>query len=106
MSLEYVPILGGYRAKQSEVSECWGTKERDVCGCGGNKNRCTFYPENREETKTIPESKIKQVRNTVAQLDLFDKAELCAIKVFVKRMVGEETYNKKVDEIYQRIKCE
>jgi hypothetical protein len=71
-----------------------------------SKHGSTFYPENREETTTIPESKIKQVRNTVAQLDLLDKAELCAIKVFVKRMVGEETYNKKVDEIYQRIKCE
>lgn len=28
-----------------ERSECWGTKERDVCSCGGDEAHCTFYPE-------------------------------------------------------------
>lgn len=23
--------------------ECWGTKEREECTCGGNKYNCTFY---------------------------------------------------------------
>ena len=22
---------------------CWGTKEKEECSCGGNKNRCNFY---------------------------------------------------------------
>lgn len=23
--------------------ECWGTKERETCSCGGDKTKCTFY---------------------------------------------------------------
>lgn len=25
------------------VPRCWGTKERDVCDCGGDKSNCNFY---------------------------------------------------------------
>lgn len=28
---------------------CWGTKERDRCGCGGDVTMCDFYPEKREK---------------------------------------------------------
>lgn len=31
--------------------ECWGTKEREECKCGGDQTKCDFYPEKREETK-------------------------------------------------------
>lgn len=24
-------------------SECWGTREKDPCSCGGDKNKCDFY---------------------------------------------------------------
>lgn len=24
-------------------AECWGTRERDLCSCGGDKTKCTFY---------------------------------------------------------------
>lgn len=27
--------------------ECWGTRERDLCSCNGNTNKCDFYPEKR-----------------------------------------------------------
>lgn len=29
------------------MERCWGTKERDVCDCGGDKRKCNFnlYPE-------------------------------------------------------------
>lgn len=23
--------------------ECWGTKEREACSCGGDRNKCDFY---------------------------------------------------------------
>ena len=23
--------------------QCWGTKEREECSCGGDKKKCTFY---------------------------------------------------------------
>lgn len=25
-------------------AECWGTKEKEPCICGGDKNKCDFYP--------------------------------------------------------------
>ena len=28
-----------------EVSRCLGTRERDVCSCGGYKSQCNFYRE-------------------------------------------------------------
>lgn len=27
---------------------CWGTKEKDECDCGGDRRKCTHYPDNRE----------------------------------------------------------
>ena len=32
----------------SVIGECWGTRERDECRCGGYKELCTFYPEYRK----------------------------------------------------------
>ena len=29
--------------------ECWGTRERDECSCGGDRTKCDFYPEVREK---------------------------------------------------------
>jgi hypothetical protein len=29
--------------------ECWGTRERDECSCGGDKTKCDFYPDVREK---------------------------------------------------------
>ena len=29
------------------IGECWGTKERDECQCGGDPKCCDFYPEKR-----------------------------------------------------------
>ena len=28
--------------------QCYGTKEREPCACGGDKRKCDFYPELRE----------------------------------------------------------
>lgn len=28
-------------------TECWGTKEREECSCGGDETKCNFYPEKR-----------------------------------------------------------
>ena len=33
----------------SSESECWGTRERDRCFCGGDRTKCDFYPEIQEE---------------------------------------------------------
>ena len=30
--------------------ECWGTKEREACMCGGDESRCDFYPYKRKQS--------------------------------------------------------
>ena len=29
--------------------QCWGTREREYCECGGDESKCDFYPEKRNE---------------------------------------------------------
>ena len=29
----------------AEIERCSGTKEVDVCNCGGDRSKCDFYPE-------------------------------------------------------------
>ena len=33
--------------------ECWGTKEREVCKCGGDPTKCDFYPEVRAKAPKL-----------------------------------------------------
>lgn len=30
-----------------DKSECWGTKERELCDCDGDETKCDFYQEKR-----------------------------------------------------------
>jgi hypothetical protein len=32
-----------------DMARCFGTKEQDPCRCGGDRTKCDFYPEIREE---------------------------------------------------------
>lgn len=41
-------IRGG-RLPKEPTYECWGTRERDACSCGGDQMKCDFYPEIREK---------------------------------------------------------
>lgn len=36
-----------------KMGECWGTKERELCSCNGDVNKCNFYPEKRKENKIM-----------------------------------------------------
>ena len=44
-----------------EVGVCYGTKEKDVCNCGGDKSKCNFYERVRAEAaegkKNLPTNK-------------------------------------------------
>lgn len=44
-----------------EVGVCYGTKEKDVCNCGGDRRKCSFYERVRaeaaEEKKNLSTSK-------------------------------------------------
>lgn len=32
---------------------CYGTKEMEECSCGGDKSKCNFYPEKREQKPKV-----------------------------------------------------
>lgn len=53
--------------------ECWGTKEREVCSCGGDTTKCTFYPEIRLEAlaKKNRELKIKKLKLFLEHPDVY-----------------------------------
>ena len=48
-----------YKNETNAICECWescdhyaicnGTKERDMCHCGGDVKKCDFYPKKRDE---------------------------------------------------------
>lgn len=42
-----------YRVKSER---CWGTKNKDICRCGGDESKCDFYESVREKAITILES--------------------------------------------------
>ena len=46
-------IRGG-RLPKGPTYECWGTRERDACSCGGDQMKCDFYPEVRERAQIEP----------------------------------------------------
>ncbi len=31
------------------IPRCWGTKEKDICDCDGDKSKCSFYESVREK---------------------------------------------------------
>lgn len=48
----FVDEDGGSVYGKINVPRCRGTKEKDVCDCGGDKTKCDFYPEKREKKPT------------------------------------------------------
>ena len=44
----YHPLTGTPIAHDIKVGVCWGTKECDECGCGGDMTRCDFYSDVRK----------------------------------------------------------
>lgn len=40
-------------------AHCYGTKEVEICNCGGDKSKCDFYPEYRKKNKNIMKYDIK-----------------------------------------------
>jgi hypothetical protein len=52
-----------------EVGICYGTKECEECSCGGNENRCDFYPEVRRRAKKINTEKEKLINSIVSYIE-------------------------------------
>lgn len=34
--------------------ECWGTRERELCSCGGDTEYCNYYPDKRKMKDNTP----------------------------------------------------
>lgn len=49
---QYDAFTGLYRGSFDEkYAVCWGTKECEECSCGGDKTKCSFYPEVRKKAE-------------------------------------------------------
>lgn len=53
-----------YNDREGYISRCDGTKERDICSCGGDKSKCDFYENVRDEGRL--EEKLKE---TIKKID-------------------------------------
>lgn len=49
------------------VPRCWGTKEKDVCDCGGYRSKCSFYKSVRE--KAAEENKFSPTKNVFEEIE-------------------------------------
>lgn len=45
---KYNPITGDPILFTAQEGVCWGTKEMEICSCGGDRTKCDFYPNVRE----------------------------------------------------------
>jgi hypothetical protein len=64
-------------------AHCYGTKEIEICNCGGDKSKCDFYPEYRKENKNTMKYDIK----------VGDYVETVAgIMGYVNRIAGNQFY--------------
>ena len=68
----YSQYTGQYvKSVNVKYSYCNGTKEREDCSCGGDCDKCDFYPEIRKKARK--ESKVKIVSGTpIGRGDLSD----------------------------------
>lgn len=64
-------------------AHCYGTKEIEICHCGGDKSKCDFYPEYRKENKNIMKYDIK-IGDYVETID--------GIIGYVNRICEEDIY--------------
>lgn len=50
-----------------EVGVCYGTKEKDVCNCGGDKTKCCFYEHVRAEA--AEEKNLLTAKNVLEKIE-------------------------------------
>lgn len=96
----YHPATGLPIEHNVDVGICWGTKEMDECDCGGNKIKCDFYPEVREEAKrdaTIQEA-INHYNYGISH-DIFKEPVTSYAKIAVEAM-GKQIPQKVIKEAY------
>ena len=53
-----------YNDREGYISRCNGTKERDVCSCKGDKSKCDFYENVRDESNLK-----KKLKETIKKIE-------------------------------------
>ena len=63
----FVDEYGASIYENINVPRCWGTKEKDVCNCGGDKSKCNFYRRVRE--KAFEEKNLSTTKNVLEEIE-------------------------------------
>lgn len=69
-----------------DITECWGTRERDLCSCGGDEAKCDYYPEKRAAAQA---RKFTEKFNGNKEMEVIKNAIHC-LKVGADMAVCEE----------------
>ena len=65
----FVDKYGAPVYENINVPRCWGTKEKDVCDCDGDRSKCSFYKSVREKAAAKKSnSDIKDVFDEIENL--------------------------------------
>ncbi len=88
------------------VSTCNGTKEREECSCGGDRTKCNFYPDVREEANKELKRKLPTYKCLVIA---FDNSQDDDTVLIVSKNDGKSIeilktfYNEEALDIYKRL---
>ena len=63
----FVDEYGAPIYENINVPRCWGTKEKDVCNCGGDKSKCNSYRRVRSETSE--EKSFATTKNVLEEIE-------------------------------------
>ena len=63
----FVDEYGAPIYENTNVPRCWGTKEKDVCNCGGDKSKCNFY--RRVLEKAVEEKNLSTSKNVLEEIE-------------------------------------
>lgn len=63
------PMIDGDKKFVGIVGECWGTKEKDLCNCKGDKTKCDFYSDIRKKAmKEQRQAELNKMPNKISNL--------------------------------------
>lgn len=87
--------------------ECWGTKERDFCSCGGDETKCNFYPDKRAASKCTYEETREQfllALNSNAYLNMCTCSDMINAINALEKQIPVEHYHTNVIEVNDKIR--
>ena len=64
----FVDKYGAPVYENINVPRCWGTKEKDVCDCDGDRSKCSFYKSVREKASE-KEKNLSTTKNVLEEVE-------------------------------------